>query len=592
LPWLVAGLALLAAAAGWLRPRETTVGTTRAGAELAIALPPGAEFAFGSNSGWGVVSPDGKQVVLPAIVDGERSFWIRPLASASTRRLPGTQDCAYPFWAADSRNLAFYSRNGLMKIDVNGGSPERICASGLGRGGDWGTSGRIVFNAAGGGGISLVSSAGGEPVALTEVDAAAGEDAHYWPVWLPGEKSFLYFIRSGRRENQGIYRGEVVDGAVDRARRRIVASSASGLLAPAVPSLGAMLLWAEEDRLLARALAPGFDRLDGPIAEVARGVRVLESQRATMASVSGTGTLVFASSAAGKWRVGSYDRSGRALGLLPIAAGDLHQIKVSPDGSRFVYVAVQGGQGDLWVHELATGTSRALTSSAEYEEVPTWSSDGRELLYRSGGGPSHFRGWTVRADGEGAPRPRVEVKGVGAAIAWLSDDRALAASEDRAIGFLRLSEGSGFERLEPRREIFGFDARFSHSAQALAYASDDAGQTQGFVVSIRQGPEGVRYGDDHQRVPVERAQSLRWRPDGRELYAVAGGALWAVPVERRDGRLRLGAATKLFAGAFVLNDFDVYDGGQRFLFRVDPEAEHQTLGVVLDWPARVARATP
>jgi hypothetical protein len=37
-------------------------------------------------------------------------------------------------------------------------------------------------------------------------------------------------------------------------------------------------------------------------------------------------------------------------------------------------------------------------------------------------------------------------------------------------------------------------------------------------------------------------------------------------------------------------DFDVYDNGRKFLFRVDPAAAHQTLGVVLDWPARLERS--
>ena len=105
-------------------------------------------------------------------------------------------------------------------------------------------------------------------------------------------------------------------------------------------------------------------------------------------------------------------------------------------------------------------------------------------------------------------------------------------------------------------------------------------------------PDGPRVGNDRQRLPIEGAQSLRWRQDGRELFAVGGdGALWVVPVESRDGGLRLGAAEKLFAASFVAVDFDVYDNGGRFLFRVDPAAEHQSLGVVLNWPARLGGVT-
>jgi eukaryotic-like serine/threonine-protein kinase len=592
LPWLVASLALLAAAVGWIWPRLSTSSAPAGSVELAMTAPADAVFFFGSNAGWGVVSPDGRQVVFPAIVAGQRGLWIRPLDGAAARRLPGTEVGIYPFWSPDSRNLAFYTPEALMKIDVAGGSPERICASKWGRGGSWGASGWIVFNREGGGALARVHSAGGEPVALTEVDAASGEDAHYWPVWLPGDRSFLYFIRSGRRENQGVYRGEVVEGGIDRGRRRIVASSSSGLFAPAVPGRGSMLLWADEDRLLARAFDPGRGQLDGAIAEVARGVRVLESQLGTMASVSDNGTLVFASSAVGKWRVESFDRQGQALGALPIPGGDLHHLEVSPDGARVAWVRVQGGQGDIWVHELTSGATRALTTSAAYDENPAWSTDSKEILFESGGSPAHYLGMSARADGAVAPRQRANVAGVSAAFAWLSEDWALAeSSADETVAAIRLSEGK-VEPVTPALKITSFDSRYSPAAQALAYVNDEGGAAQGFVVSVRQGPSGIQLGSDGQRLPVEGARSLRWRQDGRELFAIGGdAALWAVPVERRDDTLHLGAAEKLFADSFVLDDFDVYDNGRRFLFRVDPAAAHQTLGVVLNWPARLDRVS-
>jgi Tol biopolymer transport system component len=592
LPWLVASLALLAAVAGWIWPRGTTATAPGASVELAMSAPAEAVFLFGSNAGWGVVSPNGRQVVFPAIVAGQRGLWVRPLDGGAARRLPGTEEGIYPFWAPDSRNLAFYTTEALMKIDVAGGSPERICASKWGRGGSWSPSGWILFNREGGGALARVHSGGGEPVALTEVDTASGEDAHYWPVWLPGDRSFLYFIRSGRRENQGVYRGEIVEGGIDRGRRRIVASSSSGLFAPAVPGRGPMLLWADEDRLLARAFDPGRGRLDGAIAEVARGVRVLESQLATMASVSDEGTLVFASSAVGKWRVESFDREGHALGALPIPGGDLHQIEVSPDGTRLAWVRVQGGQGDIWVHEFASRATRALTTSAAYDENPAWSPDSREVLFEAGSSTDGYLGMSVRADGDVAPRQRANVDGVSAAFAWLSDEWVLASSSaDDALVAIRLSAGD-VEPLTLGPKISSFNSRYLAAAQALAYTSDEGGATQGFVVSVHHGPSGIQLGSDRQRLPVEGAQSLRWRQDGRELFAVGGdGALWAVPVERREGTLHLGAAEKLFAESFVQADFDVYDNGRRFLFRVDPAAAHQTLGVVLNWPARLDRVS-
>jgi hypothetical protein len=199
---------------------------------------------------------------------------------------------------------------------------------------------------------------------------------------------------------------------------------------------------------------------------------------------------------------------------------------------------------------------------------------------------------SARADGESAPRPVVDVMGADSAVAWLSEEWALASTRaDGTLTAMRLSGGGSFEELTPRVEISAFLARYSPASQAFAYNSNEGGATEGFVMSVMMGPSGPRLGNDRQRLPVEGAQSLRWRQDGRELFVVGGdGALWAVPVERRGGALRLGAAERLFAEPFVQVDFDVYDNGRKFLFRVDPAAAHQTLGVVLDWPARLERS--
>jgi len=585
LPWAVTAVALAVAATGWLSGGGTATGPQVESAELALAAPEGGELDVASNSGWGAVSPDGRQVVLPVKMNGERALWVRPIDRAEATRLPGTETGFYPFWSPDGRWVAFFTQGLLMKVEVAGGLPERICEAERGRGGSWGSSGWIVFNPVGGGSISRVRAEGGEPVPVTELDQSAGEDAHYWPTWLPGEKSFVYFIRSGRRENQGVYLGQVVEGGIDRARRRIVATSASGLFSPAMSGRVPMLLWTQEDRLLARALDPVRGALSGPVAEIARGVRVLESQRATMATISGTGTLVFASSAVGNRRFESFDRSGASLGPLRIAPGDLVQPAASPDGTRLAYTRVRGGQGDIWIYDFANGTDRVLSTTAQYEEQPTWSQDGRELLF-SGGGDRTFR---ARVDGESAPREVPTGKEVRWASAW--------ASPDWVIGTLTTPEGelelaaltvSGTPKSEPLGLRSSLPPSYSWDARALAFVSDEAGATQGFVVSVEVGNDGIRLGSDRQRLPVEGAERIRWRQDGRELYASAGNALWAMPVERRGGALHVGVPEKLFEGSFVGSDFAVYQNGERFVASVDPAAAHQSLGVVLNWPARLA----
>src|SRR2546428_171741 len=76
--------------------------------------------------------------------------------------LPGTDDAAYPFWSPDSRFIAYFAQQRLLKIAASGGPPQTLCNAG-GAGGSWGQDGTIVFNIGRGKTLSRVSSAGGQP---------------------------------------------------------------------------------------------------------------------------------------------------------------------------------------------------------------------------------------------------------------------------------------------------------------------------------------------------------------------------------------------------------------------------------------------
>jgi len=192
--------------------------------------------------------------------------------------------------------VAFFSR-GLQRVEIDGGLPQSVAVAPWGRGGSWSKSGRILLTPVGGGAVQVVDAGGGEPRPVTRVNREAGENAHYWPVWLPDGKHFLYFIRSGRRENQGVYLGQVLDDGPDETRHRVIASSSSAILAPGESGEPPMLLWVEDGALLARAFDNEGGKVFGPVTRIADGVRVLESQRGAVISASTNGTLTWASSA-------------------------------------------------------------------------------------------------------------------------------------------------------------------------------------------------------------------------------------------------------------------------------------------------------
>src|SRR5689334_4743221 len=139
------------------------------------------------------VSPDGHKLVF-ASNNNEGGLWIHELDSLTWRALPETKGAVSPFWSPDSRFLGFAVNSDLKKIEVAGGPPQTLATLPYSVGtGAWNKDGVIVFGARGGRGVPLmrVSSAGGVPVPVTEVDRARGETFHALPSFLPDGKHFV-----------------------------------------------------------------------------------------------------------------------------------------------------------------------------------------------------------------------------------------------------------------------------------------------------------------------------------------------------------------------------------------------------------------
>ena len=65
----------------------------------------------------------------------------------------------------------------------------------------------------------------------------------------------------------------------------------------------------------------------------------------------------------------------------------------SPDGTKVAFSALQGGVGDIWILDLASGAVTNVTKDAFADHGPTWFPDGKSLLYiaRVSGNEKLFR---------------------------------------------------------------------------------------------------------------------------------------------------------------------------------------------------------
>lgn len=563
---------------------------------LSITPPPGAIWEVGSNIGWVMISPDGKKIVAKASSDDDSGLWVRTLSDPVARLLPGTAAAFYPFWSPDSRRVGFFSDEWLHVVDIEGGLPERIAPADQGRGASWSDDGRILLCPEGGGSIHIVDASGGQPRPVTELDEQAGENAHYWPQWLPDGEHFLYMIRTRSQNDQGVYLGRVTDG-IDTERRRIVSAASSAWFVPEHQGDPAVLLWIQDGELLARRFNYRAGELTGPTTRVASGVRVLQSQLASLVSVSDDGTIVYASDRFGYNQLVWHDRVSGSVNPVGQLRGQMNHLTLSPDGKRASLTKIEAGQANIWTFDIATETARQVTNIPGYSERAVWSPDSRRLAFRNDGSEGAF---IIAADGSGTPRPVFEPpeepgRGI---VAWLPGDwivynRESPGSDRGSLLTARLGDIPATERVLLDAANTNLNRpRFSRNGTYVSVYNTARGSSSLILRSIELGPDGPRLRDEQVIVPIASPIDREFSYDESELFVVAkGGRVFAVGIERtEDGGLRLDRPRQLGARLPIIgfSYFAADPSGARFLMATDPNAASQTFEILTNWRTRLS----
>src|SRR5262249_2890511 len=170
---------------------------------LQLNPPKGGSFTAGTNTIGGFsISPYGKTVAYVARTTGMIGLWIRRLDGIQERPIPETDAAGFPFWSPDSKSIGYFSNGKLLRVDLEGGPPLKICDA-QARGASWGSDGFILYGTLTSG-LFRAPAQGGEPVAVTTVDEAHGEYAHRWPQILPRGK-FIYFVQGATSDANGVY---------------------------------------------------------------------------------------------------------------------------------------------------------------------------------------------------------------------------------------------------------------------------------------------------------------------------------------------------------------------------------------------------
>jgi Tol biopolymer transport system component len=538
--------------------------------KLALLPPAGAQFANYA------VSPDGTRVVFAAAINRTTQLWTRSLDAIAAHPLAGTTDPHDPFWSPDSQSVAFFADGKLKKIAASGGSVQTICDAPDGRGGSWGNSGFIVFAPNILGALSKVPAAGGKPTPVTTLDAGRQEDSHRQPFFLPDGRHFLFIARSAKREDS-----RVDIGSLDSAERiRLLNIESRAVYTP--PGYVLFLGEGTEGGLMALPFDATRLRASGDAIPVDAQMPFDVSTF----SASSNGVLAFTSVPA--HRLMWFDRSGKPL---PIAssADRINNIALSADGTRVAARRLFQGNYDIWVIDLARGTTSRATSNPAPDGAPVWSPDGERIAFSSERGKAGSI-YVAEASGTGGEELVLPSDLPNDPTDWSPDGRFILFTRQDPVTLKDLwalplfGDRRAFPLLQT--QFIEEQAHISPDGQWIAYVSNESGKWE---VYLRTFPRSI----NRWQVSTAGGSQPRWRRDGRELYFVdpkgtlhaAGVSLGAkVVIAQPQALFQTNLADYAMEGRYA-----VASDGSRFLVNIDDNADMQAINVVLNWPSALKK---
>jgi serine/threonine protein kinase len=548
---------------------------------LRVEINPPDNAAFnlsGDDSGPAALSPDGHYLVFSAISAGVSHLYIRPLDSLQARALPGTAGATFPFWSPDSRSVAFFLPDRLMRVEISGGTPITVCLATLARGGSWGPDGTIIAALVYNSGISRVPASGGTPTEITHADQVT-YSSHRWPWFLPDGKHFLYVAVN--HDNPVGPTTAVFYASLDGKENRLLVHT----LSSAIYASG-HLLFLHDSSLLAQPLDPDTGKLSGDPEVLSETVQYDSTLWRTNVSASTNGLLAYASSdtGAGLKKIAWYDRTGKLLDAISEPAHYLG-IALSPDNKKLA-INIQGAADQLWVYDFASKQQVRLNYEPGTEYGPTWSPDSTRVAYICSQG-ANICAAQVGSGSSVETLLRTQGQVLSAAASWSPDGKFLLYTAgnglDQRIWVLPLTgDRKPYRYTNNSGSILEFFPKFSPDGRWVAYTASE--QNQPFVFVSPFPWTGAKW----QVSPAAANQDV-WRPDGKALFFYNYSGLLEAQVDGSGPQFEVGASKQLFPITLqgIGDDLAPSRDGQRFLAVTAVDSGIQPLTLVQNWPAEL-----
>ena len=205
------------------------------------------------------------------------------------------------------------------------------------------------------------------------------------------------------------------------------------------------------------------------------------------------------------------------LYVLPAAGGKAVKLVVggaggswSPDGTRIAYWAGES-TGEIYVLDVATGTTTQVTKNAYHDGSPDWSPDGKQLVFIRRVGPMDTPFRIVTASANGGDEHTVHLR--AREPSWSPDGKRFAFVGDSwPQVFIMGSDGGGVRRLSSGF-LWAVNPDWSPDGRKLAFAALASNSRTPQIYVIGADGSGLRQATSS----AGDKGSPAWSPDGVEL---------------------------------------------------------------------------
>jgi Tol biopolymer transport system component/DNA-binding winged helix-turn-helix (wHTH) protein len=523
-PWLALGGALIVMVVGifWLRKPAVPFNSVKL-----------TKFTTTGKAVKAVVSPDGKYIAFVQNDSGQQSVWLRQLVTGQELQIvPAKRTDIYGLTFTHDGNYVFYvsqeqNQLGLLyQVPSLGGASDKLMED---------VDSPVTFSPDNKQMAFIRFSPGAASIIIANIDGAGertlvtthigdalriGPNGVLPPSWSPDGSVIACPVSINSVQwDQTVYGFRTKDGAGQQLTTnhwpglgRIEWSpDGSGILATVIESetSAEQQIWfISYPRGEARRITNDLiDYRDLSVTADARTIVTIQSEKK-----------------ANIWLAPASDLD-HPTQLTATSYDGLNGLSWTPDG-KLVYTSLIAGEQNLWITDLNGGAPKQLTAHAGFNELPTVSPEGRYVVFLSNrNGQEEL--WRIDIDGK---HPMQLTHGTG-------DQQPTFTADGRTVIYRSGSPASlfrvGIDGGDPVRlgETRGFDPNVSPDGKTIAFGFRAAPSTKNQIAILGiDGGEARLIGD--WRALYGR---LRWMPDGTAIaYAArqAGvGNIWIQPLD-------------------------------------------------------------